>query len=419
MFIKAREKGQALILITLAAMGLFAFAALAIDGSMAYSNKRHAQNAADTAALAGALTWAREGKTDNIETVALARAENNGYENITGDTSTVVTVTVTDVPLAEDCPGEAVGKDITVTIESYLDTTFSKVIGRDQIASGATATARACGFKFVPLFDGNAIVALNSSKNSKNCPFDSGQSNSAHWKIEGAGIFSNGCAHAKDDDAVEFDPGRCATIVDTEYGDFGCTWKKGKPFKYPDSVDEIMPPDPCKPGGIGITPSEGQTTFKNGVFCITNMDDFDKKDVTLENATLWVSDLKFDLKFAGDGGFYGTPTQSGTFEGSEDYSNYYMIIERNSSPCTSFAPKGDQILEWRGNGSGSFYGTILAPSACLDLRGNGDVDGMHSQIIGYTVSSNGNAGGKDEIYINYKQDENHEIPVSPSISLLE
>src|SRR6185503_16953364 len=109
MIIKASEKGQALILVTLAAIGLFSFAALAIDGSRAYSNKRHAQNAADTAVLAGALAYAREGNINNIEAVALARAKENGYE--TNGTSTEVTVTVTDVP-GTNCPGGADGKDI-------------------------------------------------------------------------------------------------------------------------------------------------------------------------------------------------------------------------------------------------------------------------------------------------------------------
>ena len=46
------EKGQALIVIALAAVVLFSFAALAIDGSMAFSDRRKAQNAADTAVLA-------------------------------------------------------------------------------------------------------------------------------------------------------------------------------------------------------------------------------------------------------------------------------------------------------------------------------------------------------------------------------
>ena len=52
---KPQERGQALILIVFAAVALFAFAALAIDGSRVFSDRRHAQNAADTAVLAAAL----------------------------------------------------------------------------------------------------------------------------------------------------------------------------------------------------------------------------------------------------------------------------------------------------------------------------------------------------------------------------
>ena len=40
------ERGQALIVITLAAVGLFAVTGLAIDGSAKFSDRRHAQNAA-------------------------------------------------------------------------------------------------------------------------------------------------------------------------------------------------------------------------------------------------------------------------------------------------------------------------------------------------------------------------------------
>ncbi len=52
---RLQERGQALILIALAAVGLFGFSALAIDGSRVFSDRRHAQNTADTAALAAAL----------------------------------------------------------------------------------------------------------------------------------------------------------------------------------------------------------------------------------------------------------------------------------------------------------------------------------------------------------------------------
>src|SRR5512134_3470129 len=127
MFIKANEKGQALILIALAAIGLFAFAALAIDGSMAFSDKRHAQNAADAAALAGALAYVRE---DDIDTAARTRATENGYD---GGATSDVTITTTDIAAASGkCPGNTAGREVKVTIDSQVDTTFARVIGINQ-----------------------------------------------------------------------------------------------------------------------------------------------------------------------------------------------------------------------------------------------------------------------------------------------
>lgn len=87
MFHRKSEKGQALILIALAAIGLFAFAALAIDGSRAYSDKRHAQNTADTSVLAAALASIRcepctavQKRTAAINAAQL-RATSNGYSH--------------------------------------------------------------------------------------------------------------------------------------------------------------------------------------------------------------------------------------------------------------------------------------------------------------------------------------------------
>src|SRR5512141_2701217 len=51
-----KERGQALVLIVFAIVGLIGLTGLAIDGGNAYSDRRHAQNAADTAALAAALS---------------------------------------------------------------------------------------------------------------------------------------------------------------------------------------------------------------------------------------------------------------------------------------------------------------------------------------------------------------------------
>ena len=431
MFTKTSEKGQALILITLAASGLFAFAALAIDGSMAFSDKRHAQNAADTAALAGALSYAREGNISNIETIALARAQSNGYENNSSDPSTVVTVTITDVP-DEECPAGADGKDITVNIVSSINTTFAKVIGRDEIETGATATSRACGFEYMPLFNGNAIVGL--SPNSSNCAIDTGNSNAKTWTTRDGGVFSNGCLEHPNG-TLTIPSNKCVTsvgnatvrsggLVTLENSHApGCLQEFVGPsaaYQYPADIQAIMPPDPCtgtissgRYAGGGKVPGSGQTTFEDDVFCISDFSTLDAH-IELNNATLYVTDTSFSTRFNGGGntGFFGTATSAGTYAGSEFYDGYYMIIKLLSKAA---ADRCDQYFDFRGNGNLQMVGTILAPSTCMDYRGNSTGYSTHSQMIFYRFTSNGKAA----IDVTYQADENHQIPISPSISLWE
>ena len=86
MKIKLHENGQALIVVALAAVVLFGFAALAIDGSRIFEDRRHAQNAADTSALAAALAKIRG---QNYVTVGLSRATSNNYSTDADSTVTV------------------------------------------------------------------------------------------------------------------------------------------------------------------------------------------------------------------------------------------------------------------------------------------------------------------------------------------
>src|SRR5512135_793344 len=72
-----RQRGQALILIVLAIVGMVGLTGLAIDGGNAYSDRRHAQNAADTAALAAALRIIHN-QTD-WQQAGLIQAQANGY----------------------------------------------------------------------------------------------------------------------------------------------------------------------------------------------------------------------------------------------------------------------------------------------------------------------------------------------------
>ena len=72
------EKGQVLILVAFAVIGLIGFSALTIDGGRTLSDKRDAQNAADNAALSAALAKVNN---QNYTTAAQNIANSNGYTN--------------------------------------------------------------------------------------------------------------------------------------------------------------------------------------------------------------------------------------------------------------------------------------------------------------------------------------------------
>ncbi len=71
---KKTERGQALIMIALAMVGLAGMVGLVVDGGNAFLDRRNAQNAADSAALAAALTR-------GMETTHQPRGSCCAYEN--------------------------------------------------------------------------------------------------------------------------------------------------------------------------------------------------------------------------------------------------------------------------------------------------------------------------------------------------
>ena len=109
------ERGQALVIITFAIIGLVGITGLAIDGGIAFSDRRHAQNAADTAALAGALAKINAQKTMTeyaartpMRIAALDRAEDNGYiHNLV--TSTVEVYTCDEIDIGATCAAPYAG----------------------------------------------------------------------------------------------------------------------------------------------------------------------------------------------------------------------------------------------------------------------------------------------------------------------
>ncbi len=124
------EKGQALVLIVFAMIGMLALVGLAMDGGQTFSDRRRGQNAADAAALAAALKYQQDPGVSNADltTLAQAAAAINGYDG----SNSVITVSPSATATG-DCPGDAAGKNITVTVVSTVKTWFSSVVGVKEV----------------------------------------------------------------------------------------------------------------------------------------------------------------------------------------------------------------------------------------------------------------------------------------------
>jgi len=149
------ERGQALIILAFAAVGLFGIVGLAIDGSRKFSDQRHAQNAADTAALAAAhakVTGLEAGDSDTpadcppssgspsavctaLLSAGFARATSNGYDG------NLVTNTVEIYSPPISGPYSGLSTYVQVIITSYVNTTFARVLGIDKTRNIVEAVA--------------------------------------------------------------------------------------------------------------------------------------------------------------------------------------------------------------------------------------------------------------------------------------
>lgn len=170
---KPQERGQALILIVFAAVALFAFAALAIDGSRVFSDRRHAQNAADTAVLAAALAKIRApgdevAKFAAADSAGKTRAASNGFDN-NGTSNHVEVNSCATAGLDPACEGLPTGANpaeyIQVVIRMITPTTFARIIGVNEVPTVVTAVARASGTSSSSTF--NADVAIFATKSGQ------------------------------------------------------------------------------------------------------------------------------------------------------------------------------------------------------------------------------------------------------------
>jgi hypothetical protein len=164
-----RERGQVLIIVAVALVGLLALAGLAIDGGNLLMERRRAQNAADAAALAGtrlislammtcdAIDYS--GLDLEIARVVNEYAEGNGISDTNGvpgdevnDNVVAYYVDISETRLATVGDGEVPMRTSGVEVEVWDQhaTYFLQVVGIDTIPSSAQAMAMAGVVRVLP-----------------------------------------------------------------------------------------------------------------------------------------------------------------------------------------------------------------------------------------------------------------------------
>lgn len=144
------ERGQSMILIALAIVGLIAIIGLAIDGGRLHTNRRLAQNAADAAALAGGRLLL-EGLCDTggpsdaaIRQAVIEYITQNGVPVDPNDPAANINAWYVDADeqrLGIVGNGAVPNNTRGVEVETWYseDTTFMRIVGTDDMETGGTA----------------------------------------------------------------------------------------------------------------------------------------------------------------------------------------------------------------------------------------------------------------------------------------
>jgi hypothetical protein len=409
MDLKHKERGQALIVVVLAIVGLAGMVGLVVDGGNAFLDRRNAQNAADSAALAAALVRIRGG--NSLAGAAFDAAKQNGYDN--NGTTNIVEV---HHPPA-DGPNEGDVEYIQVIIVSHVKTYIAGVVGFDQLTNRVEAVARTKTPEVRQILDGQAIISLAPKSDCNN--FKSfWVHGEATLDITGGGVFVNSnsdqCAFIQQGSgSIRIRDNHMINIVGAAMIQKPQLLTPGVsvgaiPISYPPPF--FMPKVGCPDEAVvsedgtsmsagswsDIFPPPGVTHLEGGAYCLDDGIDI-TSDIEGHNVVLRVNDG--DVHFSGSANIILDAPNSGDHAGLL----LYLPMDNNAKVVLN------------GGANSDISGTILAPSSEIHINGNDSASGFRSQIIGYRIDVNGNAN----IVIKYNDEQNYNTLTMPEVQLSE
>lgn len=427
-----RERGQVLVLIILAIVGLFGLLALAVDGGRIYAERRRAQAAADSGALAAAFSALMGENEATWRSEAMAQINLNGYDDTdSADNGKEIDVMIYSPPLDgatnparyDDRPWEY----IQVIIRTKVDPVFSQIVFGGPISMEVEAVAQAT--TYLSAYPGKALVAIGESV----CP-------GAKFSGTGDTIIHNGSIYVHGSqcgscDAIERKGNGLVDVNNGSISTPGCINKGSKPdlmtadkgifekadrlaippFPVPDcnnilNADGTTSPMPTRtagsspllpgkyPGGIKITGSKSDVKLEPGMYCLYN--DFVMNGGRITGEGVIIVMMKGKVSVSGNAIVHLSAPEKLLDGSKQNWGGmlFYMPSD-NSSDITL-----------NGGGNSNYTGTVYAPGPSsktkCKINGNSDSIAYNTAVICWDID----VGGTADLNIYYQEKQQYRPP---------
>jgi hypothetical protein len=418
-------KGQIIVLFAVVLVALLGFTALAVDGSMIYSDRRAAQNAADTSALSGGGIAAQYFENhllryDNFScagadvlagmneavTAAISRAGTNNYtieNNLTHQNGVQVNCHVVDIG-----PYKDKYIDIKVMVTARSNTSFAQLFNNTPIKNTVTAVVRV--HPRTNLGFGYAVAAMGKDPTCNASGIHGNGNVTVHSTH--AGVYSNTCftfTNGKTHVYVN-DPGGSGCryysgTVDQNWCDVGLAQTPVQLTPYP-----IPAPDCGALPSFGAASSgtinqgnyttistggNGSITLNPGLYCITGGVSFGANSTVVGNHVTFY--------FKNNAGYTSGASSKVTLTAPLSNGTYSI-----AGLLMYAAPGNTGGFTIYGGANSNYTGTIYIPDGTIDAHGGGAAYAINAQLISKQVTMEGSS----DLNVVFDGALNYQIPAT-------
>jgi hypothetical protein len=440
---RSKESGQVLVIIVLAIVGIFGFAALALDGGMLLFERRRAQNAADAGVMAAALAKIQG---NNLFTTALQRAGSNGFGTILGDCSPAGadclfgagerwSVQVSNPPRNGDLAGN--WNYVQLVITSEVRTSFAHLVFSGPLQTTVEAVSRV--WPNEPFALGNALYAA-TEHDCKGIWF----TGTGDTTITGGNVYSNSDADAKNCNSGVQDGAGIVSVEPPNKILVVGTFDEGGSGSVSPTPEQYAPLDPLRnvpqpicdgldekgawhinageevtllPGNyesITFSTPDSKVTLTPGIYCVYGDKGFSGNGGEVSvgqplngvtGVMIYLQNGPFDLGGNTIVNLNAEPSPDTLLdEGRNDWKGMLIYVD----------PDNNSDVKITGTSNSNYSGTIFASASDCTIQGTGESIGLiSSQVICYTVKVAGTA----EVNIEYNASDLYEVP--PAIDLVD